>query len=187
MVVLMRTLIAFLLLASTAQAQTDLFSVTPKAAAPGAAKTLLYFTAPWCSPCKTGRLNINALPESWVVRTYDPKAAHPGFNADITIVDLNDHPEMGEDWHVEAVPAYVLIEHQGYGGWKKTASHQGVLTKDEVMRLFNTRTPKAPAIPVPNSMKYPLIPTSAVIRDDVCQCGCGRAGCRCHFTQGTKR
>ena len=130
------------------------------AGAPTVSRQILYFKAPWCGPCKESTRNIYALNQSWKVRNYNPKD-----DPHIAIVDLNDHPDIGEQYGIDTVPAFVLFEHDGTN-WKKIASRTGVLSTKQIAEFYNTGK-AAPA-------------AQMSVRDDaVCQCGCGKPGCKC--------
>ena len=163
---MVRFLAILALLASVAHAETPRnWYVTTDAPIASKRPVLLYFTAPWCSPCKEARRNLNQIPQTYQVRSYSPKG-NP--DADVVIVDVQEHPDMAETWGVDTIPAFVRVV-PGVRGWSKGEVRTGVQTTQQIQAMLG----------------HPAAQMS--VRDDVCTCGCGRPGCRCQFNQGARR
>jgi len=79
-------------------------------------KQLLYFSAPWCGPCK----QFKPLMES-----MQPELP-------IQFINVDSSPQTAAQYNVRSVPTTILIEN----GMEK-GRLVGVKTKDEVKALYN--------------------------------------------------
>jgi thiol-disulfide isomerase/thioredoxin len=57
----------------------------------------LYFTAPWCGPCKIVRPKV----EAW------------GEGEDLTIVSVDDSPDTAQEHQVTSVPQLLTLDDSG--------------------------------------------------------------------------
>ena len=60
-------------------------------------KTVYYFTADWCPPCKKTRPIVEELNREQVVA---------GFQ----IIDVDDNPDLVKTFTVQSVPTFILFE-----------------------------------------------------------------------------
>lgn len=57
---------------------------------------LLYFSAPWCAPCKQTSPVIDEI-----------AAAHPAVQ--VTKIDIDEDPGTASQWHVRSVPTLIIL------------------------------------------------------------------------------
>jgi thioredoxin-like negative regulator of GroEL len=79
-------------------------------------KQILYFSAPWCGPCKT----------------FKPLMESLQSEMSITFIDVDSSPQTAAQYNVRSVPTTILIEN----GMEK-GRFVGVKTKEEVRALYN--------------------------------------------------
>ena len=60
-------------------------------------KTILYFTADWCSPCKQTKPIVEELNREQVMAKF-------------FIIDVDSEIEMAKDFEVRSVPTFVVIK-----------------------------------------------------------------------------
>lgn len=162
-------------------------------------RVILYFTAPWCGPCKEARRNLNNIPHSFKVYLHDPKGEKP--DADVILVDIEDHPEMAEAWGIDTLPTFVRCETTPSKELKKLDSCTGILSTSDIVHLLNGGAVKARAVAQMSVRDDPDVCSCGCGRpgcqcgrraamrasaEDVCQCGCGMVGCRCQFQAGRR-
>jgi thioredoxin-like negative regulator of GroEL len=79
-------------------------------------KQLLYFSAPWCGPC----------------RTFKPIVESLQSEISITFIDVDSSPQTATTWNVRSVPTILVIEN----GIEK-GRLVGARPKEEVRALYN--------------------------------------------------
>jgi thioredoxin 1 len=62
-------------------------------------KTVYYFTADWCQPCKKTRP---------IVEELNREQSVAGFQ----IIDVDDNPELVKAFSVQSVPTFILFENE---------------------------------------------------------------------------
>ena len=77
--------------------------------------SVLRFTAPWCKPCKTLDQQIDEL----------------GLSELVTIVDIDEQPQLAQQYGVKSVPTLVALN-----DGKEVKRLVGVKTKDFLMDWF---------------------------------------------------
>lgn len=60
-------------------------------------KTIFYFTADWCQPCKKTRPIVEEL-------NYSQNTAH------FQIIDVDDNSELTKSFDIRSVPTFILFE-----------------------------------------------------------------------------
>lgn len=60
-------------------------------------RTVYYFTADWCQPCKRTRPIVEDLNRNQTIA---------GFQ----IIDVDDNPELVNNFNIRAVPTFILFE-----------------------------------------------------------------------------
>ena len=60
-------------------------------------KTVYYFTAEWCQPCKKTRP---------IVEELNREQTEAGFQ----IIDVDDNPELVKTFGIQSVPTFILFE-----------------------------------------------------------------------------
>ena len=60
-------------------------------------KTILYFTADWCSPCKQTKPIVEELNREQIMAKF-------------FIIDVDSEIEMAKDFEVRSVPTFVVIK-----------------------------------------------------------------------------
>ena len=60
-------------------------------------KTIYYFTADWCQPCKRTRP---------IVEELNREQTEAGFQ----IIDVDDNPELVKSFSIQSVPTFILID-----------------------------------------------------------------------------
>jgi thioredoxin 1 len=61
-------------------------------------KTILYFTADWCHPCKKVRPIVDELNREQTKVKFQ-------------IIDVDDEMEMARMWNVSSIPTFIVITH----------------------------------------------------------------------------
>ena len=79
-------------------------------------KQVLYFSSPWCSPC----------------RTFKPVMESLQSEMSITFIDVDASPQTAATWNVRSVPTILVIEN----GIEK-GRLVGARPKEEVRALYN--------------------------------------------------
>jgi thioredoxin 1 len=82
-------------------------------------KTVYYFTADWCQPCKKTRPIVEELNREQTVA---------GFQ----IIDVDDNPELVSTFKIQSVPTFILFE-DGVA----TNIVVGGQTKEELVNFIN--------------------------------------------------
>jgi len=82
-------------------------------------KTIYYFTADWCQPCKKTRPIVEQL-------NRDQSTA--GFQ----IIDVDDNPDLVKNFGISSVPTFILFD----GGIEKNRIIGGK-TKEELVSFIN--------------------------------------------------
>ena len=62
-------------------------------------KTIYYFTADWCQPCKKTRP---------IVEELNREQTTAGFQ----IIDVDDNPELVKTFGIQSVPTFILFENE---------------------------------------------------------------------------
>ena len=62
-------------------------------------KTVYYFTADWCQPCKKTRPIVEELNRDQMVA---------GFQ----IIDVDDNPELVKAFGIQSIPTFILFENE---------------------------------------------------------------------------
>ena len=79
-------------------------------------KQVLYFSAPWCMPCKKFQPVIQSLQSEM----------------SITKIDISSSPKTAEDWNVRSIPTILIIK-KGVERGRLT----GVQTEAAIKDLYN--------------------------------------------------
>lgn len=79
-------------------------------------KQVLYFSAPWCGPC----------------RTFKPIMESLQGEMSITFIDVDASPQTAQTWNVRSVPTTLVI-HNGM----EVGRLVGLKSKDEIRDLYN--------------------------------------------------
>lgn len=84
-------------------------------------KTVYYFTADWCQPCKKTRP---------IVKELNRDQSTAGFQ----IIDVDDNPDLVKTFNVKSVPTFILFDN----GLEKNRIIGGK-TKEELEAFINER------------------------------------------------
>jgi len=79
-------------------------------------KQVLYFSAPWCSPC----------------RSFKPVMESLQTEMSITFVDVDSSPQTAQQYNVRSVPTTVVLNNG-----MEIGRVVGARTKDEIRSLYN--------------------------------------------------
>ena len=79
-------------------------------------KQVLYFSAPWCGPC----------------RTFKPIMESLQGEMSITFIDVDASPQTAQTWNVRSVPTTLVIQNGIERG-----RFVGAKSKDEIRDLYN--------------------------------------------------
>jgi len=79
-------------------------------------KQVLYFSSPWCGPC----------------RTFKPLMESLQSEMSITFIDVDASPQTAQTWNVRSVPTTLIIQN----GIEK-GRFVGAKSKDEIRDLYN--------------------------------------------------
>lgn len=79
-------------------------------------KQVLYFSAPWCGPC----------------RTFKPTMESLQSEMSITFIDVDSSPQTAQQYNVRSVPTVLVIEN---GVEKRRLI--GAKSKDEIRSAYN--------------------------------------------------
>ena len=79
-------------------------------------KQVLYFSAPWCGPC----------------RTFKPLMESLQSEMSITFIDVDASPQTAQTWNVRSVPTTLVIQNGIERG-----RFVGAKSKDEIRDLYN--------------------------------------------------
>jgi thioredoxin 1 len=82
-------------------------------------RTILYFTADWCNPCKRVRPIVDELNREQTKVKFQ-------------IIDVDDEIEMARNCNVSSIPTFIVIEN----GTEK-ARATGAQTKDQLEALMS--------------------------------------------------
>lgn len=82
-------------------------------------KSVLYFTADWCNPCKKVRPIVEELNREQIIAKF-------------FIIDADIEIEMVSDFGVKSVPTFVLIRDN-----KEVSRTTGAKTKEELLSFIN--------------------------------------------------
>jgi len=79
-------------------------------------KQILYFSAPWCGPC----------------RTFKPIMESLQSEMSITFIDVDSSPQTAQTWNVRSVPTTLVIQNG-----MEIGRFVGAKSKDEIRDLYN--------------------------------------------------
>jgi thioredoxin-like negative regulator of GroEL len=79
-------------------------------------KQVLYFSAPWCGPC----------------RSFKPVMESLQNEMSITFVDVDSSPQTAQQYNVRSVPTTVVLDNG-----MEIGRVIGARTKDEIRSLYN--------------------------------------------------
>ena len=79
-------------------------------------KQLLYFSSPWCGPC----------------RSFKPLMESLQSEMSITFIDVDASPQSAQTWNVRSVPTTIVVQN----GIEK-GRLVGARSKDEIKALYN--------------------------------------------------
>ena len=82
-------------------------------------KSILYFTADWCNPCKKVKPIVEELNREQIIAKF-------------FIIDADIENEMVSDFGVKSVPTFVLIRDN-----KEVSRTTGAKTKEELLSFIN--------------------------------------------------
>jgi thioredoxin 1 len=82
-------------------------------------KSVLYFTADWCNPCKKVKPIVEELNREQIIAKF-------------FIIDADIENEMVNDFGVKSVPTFVLIRDN-----KEVSRTTGAKTKEELLSFIN--------------------------------------------------
>jgi thioredoxin 1 len=82
-------------------------------------KSVLYFTADWCNPCKKVRPIVEELNREQIIAKF-------------FMIDADIENEMVSDFGVKSVPTFVLIKDN-----KEVSRTTGAKTKEELLSFIN--------------------------------------------------
>jgi len=82
-------------------------------------KSVLYFTADWCNPCKKVKPIVEELNREQIIAKF-------------FIIDADIEDEMVSDFGVKSVPTFVLIRDN-----KEVSRTTGAKTKEELLSFIN--------------------------------------------------
>lgn len=81
-------------------------------------KQILYFSAPWCGPCKMFKPKMEALKAEGLP---------------IQFIDVDQQPDMAQQYGIRNVPTTIFLN-----GGTETNRAIGVKSKDEIKSLYNS-------------------------------------------------
>lgn len=113
-------LLITLLLAIVPQSSSGTASpptLTATGATLGQGPTILDFHAEWCPPCKQMQPRVDLL----VKNRYPVRS-----------IDVDEHPELAERFHIEGVPTFVIVDGDG----QELDRHEGLLEAKELADLY---------------------------------------------------
>lgn len=79
-------------------------------------KQVLYFSSPWCGPC----------------RSFKPLMESLQSEMSITFIDVDASPQSAQTWNVRSVPTTIVVQN----GIEK-GRLVGARSKDEIKALYN--------------------------------------------------
>ena len=79
-------------------------------------KQILYFSAPWCGPC----------------RAFKPLMESLQSEMSITFIDVDTSPQSAQTWNVRSVPTTIIVKNG-----MEIGRVVGAKTKEEIRSLFN--------------------------------------------------
>jgi thioredoxin 1 len=82
-------------------------------------KSVLYFTADWCNPCKKVRPIVEELNREQIIAKF-------------FMIDADIENEMVSDFGIKSVPTFVLIRDN-----KEVSRTTGAKTKEELLSFIN--------------------------------------------------
>jgi thioredoxin 1 len=82
-------------------------------------KSVLYFTADWCNPCKKVKPIVEELNREQIIAKF-------------FMIDADIESEMVSDFEVKSVPTFVLIRDN-----KEVSRTTGAKTKEELISFIN--------------------------------------------------
>ena len=82
-------------------------------------KTVYYFTADWCQPCKRTRP---------IVEELNREQTEAGFQ----IIDVDDNPELVKSFGIRSVPTFILFD-----GQQEITRLVGSQTRESLEELIN--------------------------------------------------
>ncbi len=82
-------------------------------------KSVLYFTADWCNPCKKVKPIVEELNREQIIAKF-------------FMIDADIESEMVSDFEVKSVPTFVLIRDN-----KEVSRTTGAKTKEELLSFIN--------------------------------------------------
>jgi len=82
-------------------------------------KSVLYFTADWCNPCKKVKPIVEELNREQIIAKF-------------FMIDADIESEMVSDFEIKSVPTFVLIRDN-----KEVSRTTGAKTKEELLSFIN--------------------------------------------------
>ena len=79
-------------------------------------KQVLYFSAPWCNPCKAFKPLMESLQPEMPIR----------------FIDVDSSPQTAQQYNVRSVPTVVVVQNG-----MEIGRAVGAKTKDEIRALYN--------------------------------------------------
>lgn len=80
---------------------------------------VLYFTAPWCGPCKMFKPIVESV------------SGESGIN--INYINVDYDASFAEKYSVTSVPTLIVLDNQGQVAYRSS----GVMSRDQLLRTLN--------------------------------------------------
>ena len=82
-------------------------------------KTVYYFTADWCMPCKRTRPIVEELNREQTIAKFQ-------------IIDADVNPELVKNFNISSIPTFIMFE-----DGTETRRMTGAQTRESLMRFIN--------------------------------------------------